>query len=446
MSLNGGEVAQRGFRIQSIVTLLATLSHKAKDWDELEAEVDSQNDKIDYGFYKDGKLIIVAQVKSTQNTFSKSDILRWLDDLHSDKPDADEYVLVLAGNVSMGTADYINNINKGNLPSDFPFQQKVRIRQKPNNIPDLIKIYRHDLYEFICINTAMNSMPPHILSDVAALLENEFQTLVTSQSRWKHKDIVEFLSQKLHHFAIEADNKHTPLSVITFERSIKNALEETSSENCLDLRDLFEGRFLKKDYSWDDIIHRISTFVSNLETNVSYKLTVEAGFTISFAFGRLMDGKSGLNIHYAQKTLNGIQIWDIDPDAFNSNFDCKYLIEDVGDSKTVAVIIGFTRDAIHDVKSFISEEEIDVGKILYFRPKTFSNQFSVLNGNHAMALAQYIATEIQKCKAQRILLFPSCPGAVCFMLGQLSRPLGQITMFEFDLEKDRTYYPTYTFE
>ena len=88
--MNGGEVAQRGFRIQSIVTLLATLSHKAKDWDELEAEVDSQNDKIDYGFYKDGKLIIVAQVKSTQNTFSKSDILRWLDDLHSDKPDADE--------------------------------------------------------------------------------------------------------------------------------------------------------------------------------------------------------------------------------------------------------------------------------------------------------------------------------------------------------------------
>ncbi len=444
--MKGGEVAQRGFRIQSIVTLLAAFGHGARDWDELEAEVESQNDKIDYGFYKDGKLIIVAQVKSTQNAFSKSDIIKWLNDLHADKPDADEYVLVLAGNISKGASDYINNINKGNLPSDITLQQKVQIHQKPNNIADLIKIYRQDLYEFISANTIMNSMPPHILGDVAALLENEFQNLVTRQSRWNHTDIVEFLSEKLRHFAIEVDDKYTPLSVITFERAIKTTLEETSHENCLDLRDLFEGRFLRNEYSWDDIIQRISTFVSNLETNVSYKLTVEAGFTISFALGRLMDGKSGLNIHYAQKTLKGTQIWNIDPEAFNSKFDCKYLVEDVSDSKTVAVIIGFTRDVIHDVKSFISEEEIDVGKILYFRPETFSNQFSVLNGNHAMALAQCVAAEIQKCKAQRTLFFPSCPGAVCFMLGQLSRPLGQITIFEFDFEKERTYYPTYTFK
>lgn len=443
--MNGGEVAQRGFRIQSIVTLLAAFGHEARDWDELEAEVESNNDKIDYGFYKEGRLIIVAQVKSTQNAFSKSDIEKWLSDLYYDKPDADEYVLVLAGNINKGASDYINNINKGNLPSNIPFQQKVQINQKPNNIADLIKIYRHDLYEFISANTIMNSMPPHILNDVAALLENEFQTLVTSRSRWTHKDIVEFLSQKLQHFVIEADNKYTPLSVITFERAIKNTLKETSKGNCLDLRELFEGRFLKEGYSWNDIIQYITNFVNNLDTDVSYKLAIEAGYTVSFALGRLMDGKSGLNIHYVQKTLQGTQIWDIDSGESISKVNCKHIVEEIDDSKSIAVVIGFSRDVLQDVKSFISEGDIKVGKILYFKPETFLNQFSVNNGSHAMALAQYVASEIQNCKAQRILLFPACPGSVCFMLGQLSRPLGQVTMFEFDFEKTRTYFPTYTF-
>ena len=122
-------------------------------------------------------------------------------------------------------------------------------------------------------------------------------------------------------------------------------------------------------------------------------------------------------------------------------------VEELGNQKTIAVVIGFPRDILQDVKTYILDQKIEVGKILNFVPKDQVSQTFVRNGDHSMVLAQYISDEILKYKADRILLFPSCPGSVCFMLGQISRPFRHVTMYEYDFNNryEGSYFPTYTF-
>lgn len=443
--MDGGIVAQKGFYIQAIVTLLAAFNNE--NWDELEAEIESENDKIDYGFYKDGKLSIVAQVKSTQNSFNKSEIKQWLNDLHSDKPDAEQYVMVLAGNISPETANYINNIDREQI-TGFKSDQLISIKLYHSNLNELLKIYHHDLYKFISSSGVMDSIPLHILEDVAALLEREFQSLVLSRARWTHNDILDFLSKKLRILINEVESKLTPISIIAFDRGSKNAQMETAPENCLDLKDLFEDRILKKDLSWESVFQRLSNFIDNLDTTIHYKLNIEASYTISFALGLMMDGKSGLTFHLVQKTqFKGAQIWDINPTVSIPDINCNCIVEYHGDNKTVAVVIGLTRNILSDVQNYLCDKNITVGKILYFTPSQSASQFYVQNGDHARFLAQYIATEIKKHNADKILLFPACPNSVCFMLGQLSRSFKNITMYEYDFNNifKGSYYYTYTF-
>ena len=445
--MDGGVVAQKGFRIQAIVTLLDALNRDLREWDEVEAEIETNDNKVDYGFYKDGRLCTIAQVKSTQNSFSQNDITHWLNELYSDRPKVDEYILVLAGNISSQTRQYINKINSGSAILGFGCDQKFRIDLHNGDVDELSKIYYYDLLRFMSANGLSENLSLSILIEIANLLLDNFQTLILHHKKWKCSEIEEFLIGKLHLFSCKIESKLIPLSVIEFDRGSKISLSEPEPEHCLDLRELFEDRYLKFGYKWEDVMQRLSGFIGKLDTSNSYKLHIEAGYTICFALGRMMDGKSGLHVNLIQKTLIGTQVWDIDPTSMIPDSRCMCQVEELGNQKTIAVVIGFPRDILQDVKTYILDQKIEVGKILNFVPKDQVSQTFVRNGDHSMVLAQYISDEILKYKADRILLFPSCPGSVCFMLGQISRPFRHVTMYEYDFNNryEGSYFPTYTF-
>jgi len=85
---------------------------------------------------------------------------------------------------------------------------------------------------------------------------------------------------------------------------------------------------------------------------------------------------------------------------------------------------------------------MNVNRIISFYPGNGPSATSIVDASHAFLLADKIVGLLKKRtleerKAQ-IHLFISGPNAFCFFLGQLSRVLGRITVYEYDFEQVRT--------
>lgn len=110
MKLVGGKEASRGFLYQGFASVLEALTDKNK-WDKIYIEFPTSNDKVDIALGAANKVIKSIQVKSTINTFSKSDIMVWLHDLIADI-DTPEYELCLIGQCEKSAITFINSIEK----------------------------------------------------------------------------------------------------------------------------------------------------------------------------------------------------------------------------------------------------------------------------------------------------------------------------------------------
>lgn len=111
----GGKEASRGFLYQGFASVLEALTDKNK-WDKIYIEFPTSNDKVDIALGAANKVIKSIQVKSTINTFSKSDIMVWLRDLIADI-DAPEYELCLIGQceksaISLKTSDKVFEVRR----------------------------------------------------------------------------------------------------------------------------------------------------------------------------------------------------------------------------------------------------------------------------------------------------------------------------------------------
>lgn len=109
----GGQAAQRGFLLQTLVCILDAVSEN-NDWIELTIEPNLESEKVDILFiYSEFKK--VTQVKSSQNQITVPKATAWADDLKKSFS-ADKYELLLIGPTSQGI---INNpiINEVSIPT-----------------------------------------------------------------------------------------------------------------------------------------------------------------------------------------------------------------------------------------------------------------------------------------------------------------------------------------
>ncbi|MCL4203062.1 MAG: SUMF1/EgtB/PvdO family nonheme iron enzyme [Pirellulaceae bacterium] len=93
--MSGGDVALRGFLVQTLIALLEALRDDPP-WTHVTLEPDVDSEKVDILWaYRDGTKKAV-QVKSSKNPFSKTDVERWAGELQKSKA-ADGYELCLVG-------------------------------------------------------------------------------------------------------------------------------------------------------------------------------------------------------------------------------------------------------------------------------------------------------------------------------------------------------------
>jgi hypothetical protein len=124
-----GHDAIRGFVYQTIASVVHALVDSS--WEYLTIEPATENEKIDMLWEDGAGLKKCQQVKSSINNFTKPEMLRWLEAMVGDVPDAKEYELVLIGTCSDAVNDFVkrvNNMESAELGSTLdPFADKIQI-------------------------------------------------------------------------------------------------------------------------------------------------------------------------------------------------------------------------------------------------------------------------------------------------------------------------------
>lgn len=249
---------------------------------------------------------------------------------------------------------------------------------------------------------------------------------------------------------VEHCTDETVIAIRSFRRHTEG-IEERSAA-MLDLLDYFDGRFMKDNYSWNDIFSQMDTFVqNNMKKNIKYRVELETHLSIAFTTGRVLNPKSGIKSVPVQKTVEGICDWEIvsKEDQSYETFEIhEELLNTEGQDTVVAISI--SNDIYDDVADYLENNCFSIHTAYHFSLPTIGNN-SIVNGYHAWRLANQINTIVgkrHKCTKRGMLhIFVAGPTALMFNVGKMSMSYGRIQLYEYDFQqiKTGTYYPTISF-
>ena len=163
----GGRDASRGFLYQGFASVLEALTNKNK-WDKIYVEFPTTDDKVDIALGLQNQIVKCIQVKSTINTFAKSDIKTCITDIIKDM-ESPEYELFLIGQCDKSANTFIKSIDKyyegvidkeaesslSGFDTELLDNKKIRFSILPFDIDILEKIVRDSFHQYVSSNKQM---------------------------------------------------------------------------------------------------------------------------------------------------------------------------------------------------------------------------------------------------------------------------------------------------
>lgn len=243
-------------------------------------------------------------------------------------------------------------------------------------------------------------------------------------------------------------SEEIPVGIRSFLRRAENMENDTSAMTCL--LDYFNGRYLKRGYSWNEEIKRsIDEFIyQHIKEGRSYCIYLDTHSSVAFTTGHFLDPKSGVSIVPIQKGLKGRAIWRPDPKISKDQYTLWKVDQEVinTDGAGIVIVIEMTHPAIEDVMSYITDNNLSVKSIIRFYFESGPSFNVIEDGIHAMYLANEISKTLNNLDKQdrrkHYHIFGSGPNGFWFFLGQLSRNFGELTLYEYDFEGTREYSAT----
>lgn len=461
----GGKEGSRGYLYQAIASVLDMLTDKR--WDKIYIEPNTAQDKVDIAISSENMIFRAIQVKSTQNSFSPADVKSWIIDMYNDYSAA-EYELVLIGQSTKSTLLFKTAIenyqcNKSNLnqtsqdalngfDTSILDNSAVTIRFLPYDIQALTAILIVSLLKYL---SDIGILLPYIQLDLLskALIAEQF--LHSTNGSYTERPIFEDdINTRIQAISNNVQPKRTALAIRSFSRdSTHDDVEET---NILDIIHLFNGRFLKSEFSWSvDIVELVSKFLASKTNNTDkFKIYLETHGSIAFLAGRILDTKSGIDMITVQKTrANGTVPWSIieTPTEDFQGWDVKNTLISEEASDTI-LIINISHDIESEVLGYIGSANFQVSRLLVCNlPQKGASNISIQNGDHAVFLANEVCS-LLKCRtiAERkgtLHVFTAAPNSFMFHLGAVSHGFGKVKLYEYDFEQADTctYAPSITF-
>lgn len=463
----GGKEGGRGYLYQGIATVLEALT--TKSWDSIYIEFPTEEDKVDIALSNNGKIVRAIQVKSTQNVFAPGATKKWVQDIYSDYK-TDEYELVLIGQCAPPTLNFINAIPKYYNKSTVTLDQTatdalkdfdtsildaaaVKIRVLPFDLETLQSVLITALYKYMSSNNPAISF---IKTDLLAKALITEQLLNSTNGTYTERTAFEQdIKVRIKAISAEYQPKRIPICIKTFSRYADHP--DVLSKNTLDLREAFDGRMLKPNLTWSDNI--VSPIVEFLSTTTvqgeQYKIHLEAHSSVSFAIGRLLDSKSGIDIVPIQKTTTaGAELWDPSSKTTEDLPNWIVTINQVNtDCFNTVLILNITHDIQLDVERYIADSGLQVGKLISCSlTRVGGTNQAIQSGSHAAFLANKMHS-VLACRTTPerrgfLHIFASAPAGFMFYLGTVSRGFGKVIMYEYDFEQADTctYSPSITFD
>jgi hypothetical protein len=220
----------------------------------------------------------------------------------------------------------------------------------------------------------------------------------------------------------------------------------------LDLRQFFNGRFIKHDSLWlSEILPRLRAFLAdNSRGPRPVDLALAAHGTVAYAAGWILHIKSGRDVAFYQPTKDvGMRRWSHDDGSAPATGHRLWIPKDdppdPHGGPDVALALGVSRSIAEQVVAYVKGKNLPVGRILDFEltEREEDRQKSVAGGAHAQVLARALeARLVEKHPHERggcLHVFSSAPIGLLFYLGQLARPFGHTQLYEYPLEAKDTW-------
>jgi len=310
MRIMGGRDASRGFLYQGFASVLEALTNKNK-WDKIYVEFPTTDDKVDIALGLQNQIVKCIQVKSTINTFAKSDIKTCITDIIKDM-ESPEYELFLIGQCDKSANTFIKSIDKyyegvidkeaesslSGFDTELLDNKKIRFSILPFDIDILEKIVRDSLHQYISSNKQMMTFDQ--IRFIASTTVNDQMISLTHGRGVDRKEFDEEMEKRILLVADKYFPKRIPIGVKSFTRAVGRLEEDV--DKCLSFVDKFADRKLKDEYDWNgDIYRNLKEFLlTNTSNRHAYQILMDAHISIAFAAGRILDSKSGVNIFPVQ--------------------------------------------------------------------------------------------------------------------------------------------------
>ena len=211
----------------------------------------------------------------------------------------------------------------------------------------------------------------------------------------------------------------------------------------LNLLPEFQERFIREPAAWNDHLYpTLEKFlVAAAQEAPALRLVLDAHATLAFAAGSILDLKAGRAIELEQRTVDR-EIWHVADQERDPSWPTlqSEVIEIDLDKPDLAVALGLTHANGAEVERYAREHLPSVGKVVVYTPADGASRLAVRCGGHANQLAEAMCAHIKTFRqpGARIHLFAAAPNTVTFFVGQRRAHLGQVTLYEYDMEGERT--------
>lgn len=240
------------------------------------------------------------------------------------------------------------------------------------------------------------------------------------------------------------------VGVRTFQRGTDAIMFDTDSYLCL-LHN-FSGRFIVDASLWaTDVIPQLSKFTDEyIQLGHPITLHLDTHLSVAFAAGYFADVKSGVDVGIIQKTFSGRLLFRPNMQQTKTQANPLWAFSNTElsvQADEVAICLCVTHNILPDVQAYISKNLPNVGNILTAIVSPQPSGTAITDGDHAVALAENVIAQyrdaLRGTRATRVHLFIAAPNAFAFFLGQRSKLLGNITLYEYDFENvlSGTYEP-----
>lgn len=215
-------------------------------------------------------------------------------------------------------------------------------------------------------------------------------------------------------------------------------------DDVLDLIEHFDGRYPRSPSTWNDaLLPELDGFlVKHASQHDELRLVLDAHTSLAFAAGSVLDTKAGKTIWIEQR-FGSKRYWSFDDtqgDVVDPMFDVA-IDHDSEDAGDIFCGVGITHDLVSDVNGYVDAIASKKGARLLATISSGVSNSAVRSGAHAWQLSEELVRQLRLLGAgpggPHVHLFIAAPNTFTFFLGQHSRALGPVTIYEFDFDGQR---------